>query len=78
MSEYEQDTHEFPVTVRIVTEKAILCQFPDDAGKSMEHWIPRSQLREGTELDLATWTSEHNVEGTIVISDWMAKQKGLL
>lgn len=49
------------------TEKAILVRI-DGA----EHWIPQSHVHDDSEV------YAEGDEGTLVISEWIAKQKGLL
>jgi hypothetical protein len=48
------------------TEKAILV---DVAGE--EFWIPQSQVTEDSEV----W--QEGDEGTLVVTDWIAREKGL-
>lgn len=55
------------VYVKHATEKALLCVI-----NGAEHWIPKSQIDDASEVfdDLS------NDEGTLVISQWLASQKG--
>ena len=55
------------VTVVRATEKALLCRID---GK--EHWIPQSQIDDDSEV------YREGDEGTLVISEWLATQKGLV
>jgi hypothetical protein len=48
------------------TEKAILVEIDGD-----QHWIPQSQV----DADSEVW--KEGDEGTLVVSDWIAEQKGL-
>lgn len=48
------------------SDKAILCEIDGE-----EVWIPQSQIDEDSEV----W--ESGQEGTLVITAWLAKQKGL-
>lgn len=50
------------------TPKAILCDIPGHG----EIWIPRSQLRKANEVQ------EYGDFGRLVITTWLAKQKGLV
>ena len=49
------------------TEKAVLCEIDGE-----EHWIPRSQIDDDSEV------YEKGHEGTLVITEWLATQKGLI
>ncbi len=48
------------------TDKALLVQVD-----GLEVWIPKSQLRDGTEL------KERGDVGLLVIPEWLAEEKGL-
>lgn len=48
------------------TDKALLCQVGDD-----EVWIPQSQIDDDSEV----W--KEGQEGMLVVSEWIARQKGL-
>jgi hypothetical protein len=39
-----------------------------------EYWIPKSQIHDNSEV----YNADDNSEGTLVITEWIAKQKGLL
>ena len=56
------------MTVIAETEKAILCDF----GDGVEHWIPQSQIDDSSEV----WKLRD--EGLLIISEWLAGQKGLI
>lgn len=51
------------------TPKALLVEIDGD-----EHWIPKSQIHDDSEV----YDADENSEGTLVITEWIAKQKGLL
>jgi hypothetical protein len=54
------------VTVKVETEKAILCVIDGD-----EHWIAKSQIDEDSEV------YAKNTEGKLVITMWLAERLGL-
>jgi hypothetical protein len=65
-------TKEEPVRIEGVvcikaTSKAILVVIDDE-----QHWIPQSQVHADSEV------YNHGDEGTLVITEWIAKQKGLV
>lgn len=49
------------------TTQAVLCKID---GKDL--WIPKSQIDDDSEV----W--ENNQDGTLVVSQWIAEQKGLV
>lgn len=49
------------------TDKAILCTID---GK--EHWIPKSQVNDDSEV------YENGGSGKLVITEWIAKERGLI
>lgn len=53
------------VSVQRETESAILCDIDGE-----EHWIPKSQIHDDSEVYKA------DTEGTLIVSLWIAKQKG--
>jgi hypothetical protein len=62
------ETASFPdVTVLRETDKALLC---DIEGEEM--WIPKSQIDDDSEV------YEDGTEGTLIITQWLAAQKGLI
>jgi hypothetical protein len=65
----DADVHVENVHCKHMTEKALLCRI----GKE-DMWIPRSQVREESEVldDL------NASEGTLIISHWIASEKGLV
>lgn len=56
--------------VKHMTEKAMLVKVP----KMEAFWIPRSQIRPDSEV----FDDMENSEGTLVVSHWIAEQKGLV
>lgn len=48
------------------TDLAVLCEIDGE-----EHWIPKSQIDDDSEV----YGEDH--EGTLVISQWIADQKGI-
>jgi hypothetical protein len=54
------------VSVVKETDKALLCNIHGE-----EIWIPKSQIKEDSEV------FEEGTEGSLVISQWLASQKGL-
>jgi len=55
------------VTVKRDTEKALLVVIEGE-----EFWIPKSQIDDDSEVYKA------DTEGTLVITEWIAKEKGLI
>lgn len=49
------------------TDAALLCVIDGD-----EHWIPKSQIDDDSEV------YEKDGEGTLVVTQWIAEQKGLI
>lgn len=56
------------VKCRRATEKALLCVINDE-----EYWIPQSQIDDDSEV----YDAGENSEGVLIISEWIADQKGL-
>jgi len=54
------------VTVKIETDKALLCEWDAD-----EHWVPKSQIHEDSEV------YADGTNGTLIVSDWWADKAGL-
>lgn len=48
------------------TEMAVLCEIDGE-----EHWIPKSQIDDDSEV------YEEDTEGTLIVSQWLADQKGI-
>jgi hypothetical protein len=57
--------------VKRMTEKALLVEVRNEAGKPVEHWLPRSQVKETDCLGV-------NDEGYAILTEWIAKEKGFL
>lgn len=66
MAEF-RDKVELGCFIKRETDKAILCDFGDK-----ECWIPLSQVDDDSEI----WQAGE--EGTIIVSEWIAKEKGLI
>lgn len=58
------------VTAIKETDKALLCRI-----KGEEHWIPKSQITDDSEVYT---DQEDGNQGTLVLTEWIAKQKGLV
>jgi len=54
------------VTVNKETDKALLCEIEGE-----EMWIPKSQIQDDSEV------FAEGDEGDLIISEWIAKEKGL-
>ena len=68
MTDYEEKAEFDDVVCEQSTDKAILCVFEDGT----KHWIPNSQVDDDSEV------YEHGHEGKLVVSLWIAEQKGLV
>ena len=55
------------VTALAETDKAVLCLIDDE-----EVWIPQGQIHDDSEV----W--KKGDEGTLIVSEWIAMQKGLI
>lgn len=55
--------------VKRVTSKALLVEIDGE-----EKWIPKSQILDGSEID---GDAEVGASGTIIITAWCAREKGL-
>jgi|LakMenEpi03Aug12_release.lakeMendotaPanAssembly.Ray.scaffolds.fasta_scaffold234088_3 hypothetical protein len=62
---------EIPVTIKRMTEKAMLVETFDYKKRPLECWIPRSQIRE-------TDCLAEGDEGTMTVSAWIAGEKGMV
>lgn len=62
----------FQVTVMRTTEKAMLLKFED---LNREYWIPVSQISDLGEIN---HRAKMDDEGTVELSPWISKQKGLV
>lgn len=58
-------------TVITETEKALLVECAEWEG---DMWIPKSQIHDDSEV----YGGKDGTEGTLIISAWLAKQKGLV
>jgi hypothetical protein len=54
------------VTCKAETEKALLCIIDGE-----EHWIPKGQVDDDSEV------YKRGDQGTLIVTEWIAKQKGL-
>jgi hypothetical protein len=66
----DDETYEAEAFVKQATNKALLCEIEGD-----EYWIPLSQIRHGGDV---TPDSGKGDEGTIIMTQWIAEQKGLV
>ena len=57
------------VTCKKETDKALLCVIDGE-----EHWIPKSQVDDDSEV----FNDGDNSTGKLVVSEWIATQKGLV
>lgn len=57
------------VTATRMTDRALLCTIG-----GAEHWIPLSQIHDDSEV----FDASANSEGTLVVTEWIATQKGLV
>lgn len=57
--------------VRVVrgSSKALLCEINGE-----QHWIPKSQIDDDSEV----FDDGENAEGTLVLPEWLAVEKGLV
>lgn len=55
------------VTVVKETESALLCMINGE-----QHWIPKSQIHDDSEV------YNDDTEGELVVSQWIAEQRGLV
>jgi hypothetical protein len=62
---------EINVEVRQITEKAYLVVITGPNAKPVKTWLPKSQVKE-------TDCFAEGDEGTMTITYWIAKQKGLI
>ena len=65
------ETIEVEVTVKKITEKAYLIELENLENNTEQMWIPKSQVKD-------TDCLAEGDEGTMEITAWIAKQKGLL
>ncbi len=57
------------VTVRAKTDRALLCELPDGE----EVWFPLSQIHDDSEIYDSAQIGD---TGELVVSEWLARQKG--
>jgi hypothetical protein len=55
--------------VQAATDKALLCQID-----GVDHWLPKSVVLDGGDLDAQ---AEVGAEGTILVTEWWARDRGL-
>jgi hypothetical protein len=68
-----RETVEFEdVVVKAETPDALLC-FIGDSMASTEVWIPKSQIDDDSEV-----YDEGSSGGTLIVSEWIAVEKGLI
>jgi hypothetical protein len=66
MAEFKEKVWIDGVTAKKETDKALLVEIDGD-----EHWIPKSQIDDDSEV------YQEGDEGELVVSLWIAEQKGL-
>lgn len=57
------------VSVMKETDAALLVVIDD-----LEHWIPKSQISDDSEV----FDANENSSGALIVSEWIVKQKGLI
>lgn len=57
------------VHVEKETDKALLCRIDGS-----EYWIPKSHVHDDSEV----YDEDDHADGTLVITEWLARQKDLL
>lgn len=65
----DEEVFECEARCKRETPKALLCEIEGD-----EYWIPKSQIHDDSEV----YDAGENREGVLIVSEWIAKQKGLL
>lgn len=65
------NTLEIDVEIKRITEKAYLAVIQRPGDKPLETWLPKSQVK-------ATDCLAEGDEGTMTITYWIAKEKGLV
>lgn len=65
------DTVDIDVTLKKMTDKAYLVELKNLDNKTEQMWIPKSQVK-------STDCLAEGDEGTMEITEWIAKQKGLV
>lgn len=74
MPNIKHTVHIKNVTCSRMSPLAILVRCKDAKGDTVEVWIPQSQIDDDSEV----FNSHENSEGTLVISEWIATEKGLI
>lgn len=69
----KQATYSVDVRVEKATEKALLVR--RTLGNELPDWIPKSQIDKESEI---SHDAEEGDEGTLIVSEWIADQKGWL
>lgn len=65
-----EETVEFKgVHAKRETDRALLCVIDGE-----EHWIPKSQIHDDSEV----YDDSDNADGTLVLTEWICKEKGLV
>ncbi len=59
------------ITVKRMTDKALLVQLRNTEGKLVEEWLPRSQIKE-------TDCLAEGDEGYVILTEWIAKRRNFL
>lgn len=63
-----EETYECEAYCKRATAKALLCDI-----EGREHWIPKSQI-----IEAESEVNNQDDEGTLVMTQWIAEQKGLV
>lgn len=66
MTDFKDKAHFKNVKALRATDKALFCEINEE-----DHWIPRSQIDDSSEV------YEEGHEGELVVSQWIADEKGL-
>lgn len=65
----DDETFEIDVTVKAVTAKALLVILEDLS----EEWVPKSQIQSHGDINAHARKDD---SGTMIVSEWIARQKG--
>lgn len=65
----DDETFEIDVTVKAATTKALLVILEDRS----EEWVPKSQIQAHGDI---TAHAKKDDSGTMIVSEWIARQKG--
>ena len=63
-----EETYACEAHCKRATDKALLCDI-----EGTEYWIPKSQI-----IGVESEVNDRDDEGTLVITEWLAIQKGLV